>query len=191
LGVVSIAIVFFATSFRKGWTHVETDFPNYYTAAVLARHHEPLPRYYDWTWFQRQMNYTGTEKQLGGYIPQTPLTMLPLLPLSGLAPQHAKQAWLALNLILLGICTVLIARLMQISAGIVLLIAFAGYASLAANFLLGQYYVLVMLFLTMGVWSLIGGREFVGGFCLGVICMLKLYSAPFFLYFLWKRRWRA
>jgi hypothetical protein len=32
---------------------------------------------------------------------------------------------------------------------------------------------------------------FAGGFCLGVICMLKLYSAPFFLYFLWKRQWRA
>ena len=68
---------FFVTSFRKGWTRVETDFPNYYTAAVLARQHQPLERYYDWPWFQRHMNYTGTERQLGGYIPQTPLTMLP------------------------------------------------------------------------------------------------------------------
>ena len=29
--------VFLATSFRKGWTRNETDFPNYYTAAVLVR----------------------------------------------------------------------------------------------------------------------------------------------------------
>src|SRR5580692_5440753 len=72
---VALAGTFFlATSFRQGWTRVETDFPNYYTAAVLARHHMPLPRFYDWRWFQRQMNYTGTERQLGGYIPQTPLT---------------------------------------------------------------------------------------------------------------------
>jgi Glycosyltransferase family 87/WD40-like Beta Propeller Repeat len=189
--VISIAILFLSTSFRKGWTDVATDFPNYYTAAVLARRHEPLPRYYDWTWFQRQMNYTGTETQLGGYIPQTPLTMLPFIPLSGLAPQHAKQFWLALNLIFLGISTVLIARLTNKSAEIILLIAFAGYMSLATNFLLGQYYVFVLLFLTLGVWCLIRGRTLVGGFCLGVICMLKLYSAPFFLYFLWKRQWRT
>src|ERR1700679_436000 len=104
--VVFIATLFRVTSFRPGWMHVETDFPNYYTAAVLARRHEPLPRYYDWTWFQRQMNYTGTERQLGGYIPQTPLTMLPLIPLSGLAPQHAKQVWLVLNLIFLAISAV-------------------------------------------------------------------------------------
>jgi hypothetical protein len=188
--VVSIATLFIVTSFRKGWTHVETDFPNYYAAAVLARRHEPLPRYYDWTWFQRQMNYTGTETQLGGYIPQTPLTMLPLIPLSGLAPQHAKQVWLVLNLIFLGISSVLIARLTQRSAEIILLIAFAGYMSLASNFLLGQYYVFVLLLLTLGVWNLIHGKAFVGGFALGVICMLKLYSAPFFLYFLWKRQWR-
>src|SRR5271154_1779570 len=80
--------LFLGTSFRKGWTKVETDFPNYYTAAVLARRHQPLDRFYEWPWFQRQMNYTGTERQLGGYIPQTPLAMLPFLPLSGLAPQR-------------------------------------------------------------------------------------------------------
>jgi hypothetical protein len=137
------------------------------------------------------MNYTGTETQLGGYIPQTPLTMLPFIPLSGLAPQHAKQVWLVLNLIFLGISTVLIARLTGRSAEVILLIVFAGYMSLASNFLLGQYYVLVLLSLTLGVWNLMRGRTFAGGFCLGVICMLKLYSAPFFLFFLWRRQWRA
>src|SRR5689334_24345677 len=75
---------------RHGWTHVETDFPNYYTAAVLARQRAPLRNFYDWTWFQREMNYAGIERQLGGYSPQPPLAMLPVLPLSVLSPQHAK-----------------------------------------------------------------------------------------------------
>lgn len=189
--VAFITIFFLLTSFRKGWTQVETDFPNYYTAAVLATRHEPLPRYYDWTWFQRQMNYTGTERQLGGYIPQTPLTMALLIPLAHLAPQKAKQVWLALNLIFLGISVVLIARLTRISAGVILLIAFAGYMSLESNFLLGQYYVFVLLFLTAGVWCLIRGKAATGGFWMGVICMLKLYSAPFLLYFVWQRRRKA
>jgi hypothetical protein len=37
-----LAFVFFLlTSFRAGWTRAETDFPNYYTAAVLARQGQP------------------------------------------------------------------------------------------------------------------------------------------------------
>src|ERR1700733_12245555 len=109
--VVLAGSFFLMTSFRQGWLEVQSDFPNYYTAAVLTRHHMPLQRFYDWRWFQRQMNYTGTERQLGGYIPQTPLTMVPLLPLSGLAPQAAKQVWLAFNLILLGGSVALFSRM--------------------------------------------------------------------------------
>ena len=41
-----------ARPFRVAWTQSATDFPNYYTAAVLARQGKPLHNYYDWTWFQ-------------------------------------------------------------------------------------------------------------------------------------------
>ena len=99
------------TSFRRGWTHVETDFPNYYTAAVLTLQHQPLENFYEWAWFQRHMNYTGTERQLGGYIPHTPLSMLPFLLLAGMQPQHAKQAWLAFNLLFLVATVWMLARL--------------------------------------------------------------------------------
>ena len=91
LALLMLAL-FLATSFRKGWTRDETDFPNYYTAAVLVTHHAPLRDYYDWTWFQRQMNLAGIEHQLGAYLPQTPLTMLPIVPLAGFPVQIAKQA---------------------------------------------------------------------------------------------------
>ncbi|MES1261698.1 MAG: hypothetical protein ABUS49_08180, partial [Acidobacteriota bacterium] len=42
-----------------GWRGPSTDFPNYYTAAVLARERQPLRHYYEWTWFQRQMHFAG------------------------------------------------------------------------------------------------------------------------------------
>src|SRR5690349_18126143 len=51
--VVFASLVSF--SFQRGWNRAETDFPNYYTAAVLVRKGEKLRNYYDWTWFQRQM----------------------------------------------------------------------------------------------------------------------------------------
>src|SRR5258708_33919579 len=121
------SLVFLANPFRTGWTHVETDFPNYYTAAVLTHHRMPLKRFYDWRWFQRQMNYAGTERQLGGYIPQTPLTMVPLLPMSGLAPQAAKRACLLLNLIFLVGAALRTARLTQTSLGVIVLISLAAY----------------------------------------------------------------
>ncbi|MGA3185680.1 MAG: glycosyltransferase 87 family protein [Bryobacteraceae bacterium] len=188
---VALATLFSASSFRKGWTQVQSDFPNYYTAAVLARQHLPLERFYDWPWFQRQMNYAGTERQLGSYIPQTPLTMIPLLPLSGLPPQTAKRIWLTLNLVFLILSAVLLARLTRTSTAIPLLIAFAGYESLASNFLLGQYYVFLLFLITLALWGLATARSITGGFVMGVACMLKLYTAPFFFYFLWKRQWRA
>src|SRR6202035_3755503 len=97
-------------AFRLGWTQAETDFPNYYTAAALVRQHQPLHDYYDWTWFARQMNYAGNGTQLGAYTPQTPLTMLPLVPLARFAPQTAKRIWLVFNLVLLGLTVWLLAR---------------------------------------------------------------------------------
>jgi len=57
--------VFLATAFGKGWTRSETDFPNYYTAAVLVRQGAPLRDYYDWTWFQAADELRGNRAPTG------------------------------------------------------------------------------------------------------------------------------
>src|SRR5579871_6778466 len=120
---------------RRGWTHVETDFPNYYTAAVLARQHAPLRKFYDWTWFQRQMNYAGWERQMGGYIPHSPLTMLPILPLSRLEPMTAKRVWISANVLFLFGAIALLANFSSIPASALTLLAMAGYSALSLNFI--------------------------------------------------------
>lgn len=102
VGLLTFTMVLL-TAFRAGWTRAETDFPNYYTAAVLVRHGQPLRKFYDWTWFARQMNYAGIERAIGAYTPQTPLTMLPIVPLPSLPVQRAKQIWLLCDLAFLGI----------------------------------------------------------------------------------------
>jgi hypothetical protein len=78
LGVL-LAAHLVVVPFRQGWTQMGTDFPNYYTAAVVTLKHEPLQQFYDWVWLQRQIHFAGIEHQLGGYVPYTPLTMLPVL----------------------------------------------------------------------------------------------------------------
>ncbi|MBZ5611448.1 MAG: glycosyltransferase 87 family protein [Acidobacteriia bacterium] len=176
---------------NRGWTNVETDFPNYYTAAVLTLRHAPLRNFYDWTWFQRELNYAGWGMQLGGYIPHSPLTMLPMLPLARLAPMTAKRVWLALNVAFLLAAIWILARLSGLPAPGLMLLAMAGYQALSLNFVFGQYYVFVLLLLAVSFWFLLRGREFWAGSLLGAIFVLKLYAGPFLLYFAWKRQWRA
>jgi Glycosyltransferase family 87/WD40-like Beta Propeller Repeat len=183
--------VFLATSFGKGWTRSETDFPNYYTAAVLVRQGAPLRDYYDWTWFQRQMNYAGIEHQLGAYLPQTPVTMLPIVPLAGFPVQTAKQIWLALNLAFLAATLWMLSRVTQIRIEHIAILLFLGYGSLQSNFLLGQYYVFLLFLLTLAFYCLDRGKSVGSGFLCGVALGLKLYGGPFLLYFVVKRNWKA
>jgi hypothetical protein len=183
--------VFLATSFRKGWTRNETDFPNYYTAAVLVRQGAPLRDYYDWTWFQRQMNYAGIEHQLGAYLPQTPLTMLPIVPLAGFPAQTAKQIWLALNLAFLAATLWMLSRSTQIRIEHIAILMFLGYNSIQSNFRLGQYYIFLLFLLTSAFYCLDRGKSAWSGFLCGVAFGLKLYGGPFLLYFAVKRNWKA
>jgi hypothetical protein len=190
LALVMLAI-FLATSFRKGWTRNETDFPNYYTAAVLVRHGAPLRDYYDWTWFQRQMNYAGIEHQLGAYLPQTPLTMLPIVPFAGFPVQTAKQIWLALSLVFLAATLWMLSKATQIGIEYIAILMFLGYGSLQSNFRLGQYYIFLLFLLTLAFYCLDRGKSATSGFLCGVAFGLKLYGGPFLLYFVIKRNWKA
>jgi glycosyl transferase family 87/WD40 repeat protein len=186
-----VLAVFLATAFRKGWTRNETDFPNYYTAAVLVRQGAPLRDYYDWTWFQRQMNYAGIEHQLGAYLPQTPLTMLPIVPLAKYPVQTAKRIWLVLNAAFLMATLVMLSRVTQIRHEHIAILTFLGYGSLQSNFRLGQYYVFLLFLLTLAFYCLDRGKPVLSGFLCGVAFGLKLYGGPFLLYFVAKRNWKA
>lgn len=178
-------------SFRQGWRRAGTDFPNYYTAAVLVVQRQRLRNFYDWPWFQRQMNYAGVEQQLGGYIPQTPLTMLPIMPLAPMAVQAAKRTWLVVNLFFIAGALVFLARISGFSLIYVVLIALTGYGSLHENLLLGQYYIFLLLVISAAFYCLQNGQPGKSGWLLGLAFMLKLYGGPFVLYFAVKRQWRA
>ena len=182
---------FWLTAFRSGWRHEESDFPNYYTAAVLVRNGLPLRDYYDWTWFQRQMNYAGLEHHVGAYLPQTPVTMLPFVPLAGFPPQTAKRIWLMLNLVFLAATLWMLSRVTRIRIEYITILMFLGYGSLASNFRLGQYYVFLLFLLTLAFYCLERAKSATSGFLCGVAFGLKLYGGPYLLYFLVKRNWKA
>jgi Glycosyltransferase family 87 len=188
----ALLLVFLLTTFRHGWNTPTTDFPNYYTAAVLVRNHvKPLRDYYDWTWFQRQMNYAGIETQLGAYPPQSPLTMLPIVPFANLPVQRAKQIWLTLNLLFLLATIWLLAQIVDWPVAWVGLLAVLVYSPIGWNFYLGQYYVFLLFLLTLAVHCLERKRATAGGFLCGATFGLKVYGAPFLFYCAAKRDWKA
>ena len=116
LAVIAILIAgrLFLGPFREGWSHMRTDFPVHWVAARLALRREPLRQFYDWEWFQRQIQVSGIERQLGGFIPNTPLVMLPYLPVANFPPQQAKQIWLIAQIGFLGLSIWLLARLTKL-----------------------------------------------------------------------------
>lgn len=184
-------VYFLCTDFRAGWIRSTTDFPNYYTAARLVRSGERLRDFYDWTWFQRQMNYAGFERQLGAYTPQPPLTMLPMVPIAGLAPQTAKRIWLVLNLLFLAATVLLLSKTGRLQIPHITLLLLAAYPSLRANFVLGQYYVFLLFLLTL-TFVLSKRHELISsGVVAGLAFALKLYGGPLLFYFAAKRYWKA
>jgi hypothetical protein len=191
LAALGTCLFFLVVPFRAGWTQTGTDFPNYYTAAVLVRQHQPLRNYYDWTWFARQMNYAGNGMQLGAYTPQTPLTMLPMVGLTGFAPQTAKRIWLASDLVFLGVTIWLLSQVTRFRFEAIWLLVFCGYFSLRTNFLYGQYYVFLLFLLTLAFYFLHRKNHLLGGCITGIVFGLKLYGGPFLLYFAIKRQWKA
>ena len=187
-----LAFLFFlATAFRAGWQRLESDFPNYYTAAVLVEKHEPLRNYYDWTWFARQMVYVGIEHQLGTYTAQTPLTMLPMVALARFPVQTAKRGWLVCNLIFLAAALCLLSQVTKFRIEQIWLLVSCGIYTLFSNFLLGQYYIFLLFLLALAFYLLHRERSWSSGFVAGVAFALKLYGGPFLLYFVVKRNWKA
>lgn len=183
-------LIFLIFPFREGWTRAETDFPNYYTAAVLVRQSQPLRNFYDWTWFQRETNFAGTD-DLGGYAAQTPLAMLPLLPVSYLPVQNAKQVWLLCNLGFLALTIWLLTRITRFRFELIWLLTFCAYTSLHTNFSYGQYYIFLLFLLTVTFYLFSRGFASSSGCIAGIAFALKLYGGPLFLFFFAKRKWKA
>jgi hypothetical protein len=188
---VLLLVFFLVVISRKSWSTDESDFPNYYTAAVLTKKHLAVRDFYDWTWFQRQMNSAGFEHQLGAYAPHTPLTMLPFVPLTGYAPQTAKRIWLVFNLGCLGVTVWLLSRLTGFRLEHMTILMFLGLGSLYSNFYYGQYYIFLLFLFTLAFYCLDHRKSTASGFLSGVAFGLKLYGGPLLLYFAVKKNWKA
>lgn len=183
--------LFLFRGFIPAWKSLNTDFRNYYVAAWLYRQGSSLLRVYDFTWFQRQKDHAGIGPCVVGFVPDTLLSALPIVPLTGLPPLTAKCVWLVINAGLLALSALILSRITRLGWRRILIVVFLAVEPLAKNFLYGQMHLLVFFLLAATVWLMKRKQPVAGGISIALAAALKLYPALFLVFFLRKRQWRA
>src|SRR5712691_4162381 len=172
------------------WNEITTDFQNYYTAAWAVRHHESLVDLYDTSWFQRESERAGIENQTALFNYFTPISALVMWPVADLPALQAKRTWVVVNLAALLAVVFAVAKSLNASRTLVLLVALLGGDALGNNFTFGQFYIVLTLLLVLVViWA--GRRPGLAGWCLSFATAVKLFPAILFVQLGLQRRWKA
>jgi Glycosyltransferase family 87/WD40-like Beta Propeller Repeat len=174
----------------RAWQKLNTDFPNYYLTARLAREGNNTARVYEWIWLQRQKDHREIDQRVIGMVPLSPFSALAVWPLALMPPLAAKHCWIILNIGLLLGCGILLRSLTQLPWRRIALVVALSFP-LHRNFLYGQYYLLLLFVLTMACWLYIRQQRLCAGIMVGLGFGLKLFPILYLLYFLRKRDMRA
>jgi hypothetical protein len=173
-------------------SRVDTDFPNYLTAAKIVVDGGQTDRLYDDAWFQEQVrHYAPGNAEYGKFVPFPPPTALLLVPLAGLQPLAALRVMTAVSLLCLALAAVLLAKILAwryIDAASFLLLS--GYAVFNA-LKFGQPYILVSLSCILGYYAYLRHRPLLAGLCFGIFVPIKYLPVVFLLYFACRREWRV
>jgi hypothetical protein len=174
----------------RSWHTLNTDFPNYYLMARLTREHYDTSRIYEWIWVQRQKDHRNIDQRIVGMVPITPFSTLIVWPLTSIPVLLAKHCWLVLNCGLLFATVAILKALTHLPWRRVALVA-ALSVPLQVNFLLGQYYVLLLLLVTLSCWLYVRQRRFLAGVLVGLASGLKIFPILYLVYFVRKKDLKA
>jgi len=171
---------------------IETDFPNYFTAARIVVKGGPVERLYDDSWFQAQtrqeMPGAPAKGKFGPFPPPTALLMVPLTPLE---PLTALRVTVVAGILCLLCAIVLLARSVPLSivdSAIVVLLA--GYG-LCADLRFGQPYIEVSTACILGYYAWRKEKPWLAGICLGLFVPVKYFPVILLACFAAFRQWRV
>lgn len=179
-----------AHSLPRAWKTLNTDFPNYYMSARLAREGFDTARMYEWPWIEREKDHRALDIRVIGLLPITPFSTLAVWPLVRMAPLTAKHVWILLNLGLLvpmGWMLRLICRLSYRRVVLVLLFSFP----LQRNLLFGQFYIVLLFLIVAALWCYLRGHRAAAGALVAIAAAFKVFPVLLFLFFLQRRDWHA
>jgi low affinity Fe/Cu permease len=143
---IALVLILVARGIVPALSKIDTDFPNYFTAAKIVADGGDTNRLYDNLWFQEQMRrYQMGKPSEGEFKPFPPPTALLLVPLTRFEPQNALRIVTGVSVLCLVCSIALLARILSWSipdSGALILLS--GYAVLN-TLRLGQPYILVSL----------------------------------------------
>jgi hypothetical protein len=179
-----------AHTMPRAWGKLNTDFPNYYMSARLAHEGSDNSRMYEWVWLQREKDHRALDVRVIGMLPITPISTLPMWPLTRFSPLTAKRLWLLLNLGLLVPLCWLLRSLTGLSYQRISLV-FALSFPLHRNLLYGQFYLVLLLLILAACWAYLHEKDSLAGALIAVAAACKVFPVFFFVFFLQRKTWRA
>jgi len=174
----------------RAFSKLNTDFPNYYISARLAREGVDSARMYEWLWLQREKDHRGFDLRIIGLLPITPFSTLAMWPLAELPPLAAKRIWIIVNLLSLGPLVWLLHSLTGLSRQRVALVLALSFP-LHRNLLYGQFYVVLLLLIAAACWAYLRDKPGLSGSLVALAAACKLFPAIFVVFFLRRRDWRS
>ena len=189
---VALIILLTVRGIVPALSKVDTDFPNYFTAAKIVADGGNTDRLYDNGWFQDQMRrYQIGKASEGEFRPFPPPTALLLLPLARLQPLDALRVLTVVSALGLICSIVLLARILSWSlVDSTVFILLSGYAVIGA-LRLGQPYILVSLSCILGYHARLKGRPFLAGMCFGLFTPIKYFPVVILVYFAFRKEWKV
>jgi hypothetical protein len=171
-------------------SRIDTDFPNYLTAAKIVADRRNPDRLYDDAWFREQMRGYGMHTR-SSFSPFPPPTALVLVPLAGLQPLSALRVMTALNVLCLFGAALLLARVLGwgvIESAVFVLLSGDAIISCLR---FGQIYMVISTLCILGYYAYLKGRPWVAGVCFGLFAPIKYLPIIYPAYLASRRQWKV
>lgn len=191
-GYLALLFLFVLVVYRgvfPAFTQIDTDFPNYYTAARIVLEQGDVNRLYDDQWFQEQITAHRIQAK-GKFSPFPPTTALLATPLGLVQPQTALRLLTLVNLICVSLCVILLAQATSFEFPDVAVFVLLAGVGLINCIRFGQWYILVALSIIAGYVLYQHGRFILSGICFGLFVPVKYFPILFVLYFAARKEWR-
>lgn len=188
---IALTIALFTKGIVPAMSRLNTDFPNYLTAARIVADGGPTNRLYDTPWFQEQMRRYGIGvPSEGKFAPFPPPTALLLIPLARFQPLDALRIMTLASLACLSGSIFLLSKVLSwrtVDAAIFVLLS--GYAILN-GLRFGQPYIVASFCCILGYYGYLKRRPWLAGISFGLFAPIKYFALPLLIYFAARRQYR-
>ena len=171
-------------------SRIDTDFPNYLTAAKIVADGRSPERLYDTEWFREQMRGYGMDGK-GTFIPFPPPTALVLLPLAPLQPLDALRVMTVISVLCLACSAVLLARTLGWSVVESAVLVLLSGNAIISGLRFGQIYIAISTLCILGYYAYLKGRPWLAGVCFGLFAPIKYLPLIYPAYLASRRQWNV